>query len=124
MGTLVNLSGFQHGVELDETGINISSFNLSVAPHDRQYVNDKNGDPRGYWEGNLRRDISLAGEVTGSTGVMAAAFGAAVTLANATTAFGATTGTVTLMDAQITQERDGFRSLNMNLRADSGIVFA
>lgn len=124
MGTLVNLAGFQHGVAQDETAINIASFNLSVAPHDRQYINDKNGDPRGYWEGALRRDISLSGEITNTTGVMAFTFGTACTLANTVTAFGATTGTVTLMDAQITQERDGFRSLTQNLRADTGIVLA
>lgn len=117
--TLVNLTGFQRGVEADETGINIARISTRYFPEYKDKIPNKSGQTRGFAvPDKLSREVSITGEVTGATGLMAATHVAAVTVANDTTEFGALDGTLYMDEATVTQERDGWRSLDIKLSAD------
>ena len=89
--TLINLSGFQDGVAADETGINIKEIKTSVEPEMNNVVPGKYGAARGRVVGPMKKNVSISGEVSGATGVMAAVSTSAISLANTTAYFGAPT---------------------------------
>jgi hypothetical protein len=125
MATLVNLSGFQYGVENDETSLNIEAFNVTVAPQEKVMLEDKVGNNRGFAIKQLRSEITLNGELSAaSAGVLAFTFSTACTIANDIDYFGQTTGTIFLDSATINQSRSGWKSLSQNLSRDSSIVLA
>lgn len=125
MATLVNLSGFQYGVELDETSLNIEAFEVTVAPQFKEYLPDKVNNNRGFAIGQLRSEITLNGELSAaSSGVLAFTFSTACTLANDVDYFGQTAGSIFLDSATISQNRAGWKSLSQNLSRDTSIVLA
>jgi hypothetical protein len=119
--TLVNLTGFQHGVNADETGINIETFRARVAPEFKNFVNGKNGEKRGFAVAAAELSVSIEGEVSGTTGVMAATVATATTIANSTAYFGAPTTGKYLDSGEVTETRDGMKRVSMELSAHAGI---
>jgi len=115
MVILVNLPGFQRGVEQDEIGINIKSFEAGYKPEFKEFVNNKDNQKRGFAVADVEVDITVEGEVSGSTGLMAAGFATAVALANDTDEFGASTGDVYLDSANVKQGRDAWRDVSFKL---------
>ena len=74
-GTLINLTNFITGIALNETGINISDLKISVEPEFITPVMDNFGHMKGKVVGQPKSTISIGGEVSGSTGIMAATGG-------------------------------------------------
>jgi len=122
MATLVNLSGFQHGVNADETGISIESFRARVAPEFKNFALNKSGEKRGFVVGDPELTVTIEGEVTGSTGVMAAVIATATTIANTTAYFGAPTTGKYLDSGEVTETRDGFKRVSLEFSAHKNIA--
>jgi hypothetical protein len=120
--TLVNLSGYQWGVEADETGINVESVEVAYRPEFKEFNKNKSGEKKGFAVAEPEGEISISGEVTGSTGLMAATFAAAVTLANDHNLFGLSAGNVYLDEVTETQGREGFRAASFKFSKNKGIA--
>jgi hypothetical protein len=119
--TLVNLTGFQWGINADETGINIRSFKCKIAPEFKEYLKGKSGAKRGFAVEVPELTISLEGEISGATGVMAAVTTTATTLANSSAYFGAPTTGKYLDSAEVTEGREGWKDLTAEFSAQAGI---
>jgi hypothetical protein len=119
---LVNLSGYQWGVEADETGINIESFSSTYKPEQKEYLRNKSGTKIGFAVDDVEAEITAEGEVSGSTGLMAATFATAVTLANDNAEFGLSAGGVYLDEAAISQGRSAFRKASFKFTKNKGIA--
>jgi len=104
--TLINLSGFLPGVAADETAINVSSFKTVVEPEFRNIIPSKNGTGRGFVCAPMKKSVTIEGEVTGSTGVMAAVIGTAFTPANSSAYFGAPTTGLYLLKGEVEESRE------------------
>jgi hypothetical protein len=120
--TLVNLSGYQWGVEADETGINVENFNVTYKPEQKEYLRNKVNTKIGFAVDDVEAEITVEGEVSGSTGLMAATFATAVTLANEEDEFGLSAGGVYLDEAAISQSRGGFRRASFKLSKNKNIA--
>jgi hypothetical protein len=110
--TLINLSGFQRGVASDEVGINCSRFTLEVEPEVNEWLAGISGEARGKAVGSPMAKLTIEGEISGSTGVMAATFLVAFVPANSVTYFGRSAGGFYLDRASIEQERDGWKKVS------------
>lgn len=117
---LVNLSGFSFGVVSDETGINIDTLVLKYGAK-KIRVPDKQGSARGKIYYDFTIDVSINGEVSGATGLLAATIGAAVTLANTVFGFGITSGGVYVDEATITNNREKLQTLDLKASVDPQI---
>lgn len=123
MASLVDLSGYQYGIETAETSLEVKSFVVTTAPQFKQYQVDRTNTNIGFAVGPARQEITLEGELNAaSLGVLAFTFATACTLANDKDYFGVTTGDVFLDSATVTQTFDGFKSLSMNLSRDGSIT--
>jgi len=121
--TLVNLTGFQPGIASDETGINIKTFKTVVEPEFKNYAEAKDGTKRGFGVAPMKKVVTLDGEVTGSTGVMAAVATAAFTPANSSAYFGAPTTGLYLDKGDVTEDREGgkWKEMSAEFSAHAGI---
>ena len=121
--TLINLSGFLPGVAADETGINVKSFKTKVEPEFRYVMPGKNGAGRGFVAAPMKKDVAIDGEVTGSTGVMAAVIGTAFAPSNSSAYFGAPTTGLYLLDGEVEESREQGECAKMaaNFQALAGI---
>jgi hypothetical protein len=125
MATLVNLTGRQYGVELDETSMDIKKFDVDTGPQFKEYQTDKANANIGFVTGPIRQTITLEGELSASSlGVLAFTFTTACTLANDKDYFGVSTGDVFMDSARISQMSDGLKSISINLSRDPGIDLA
>jgi hypothetical protein len=104
--TLINLSGFLPGVAADETAINVKTFKTVVEPEFRNVIPGKNGAGRGFVCAPMKKNVTIDGEVTGSTGVMAAVIGTAFTPANSSAYFGAPTTGLYLLKGEVEESRE------------------
>ena len=116
-----NASGLQRGIGADETGIKVSSFTTTIE-NPREYCYSKEGTRNG-WAEDFDPSISVAieGELSGTTGVAAAAFGTAITLQNNDSGKGDGSDYAGITDAggwyldeslTITESRDGFKTFS------------
>jgi|SRR5215472_34594 len=110
----------QRGVQNDEVGVNIASFATRYYLAVNEKLPSNVGEPRARAQANgFSRDITLRGEtLVGGGGVMNFTMGTACVLANATTTFSPTGGTILLDEVTETQERAGWRSIDMRLSSD------
>lgn len=124
MAVLTDLTGWQFGVETDETSMNIKSFVVGVQPQFKVFATDKVGSNIGHATGPGRLEITLEGELTAATlGILAFTFSAPCTLANDKTYHGVGgTGDVYLDSATYSQTSDGFKSVSMRLSLDTLIT--
>lgn len=124
MAVLTDLSGWQFGVESDETSMNIQSFVVTVAPQFKVFATDKVGANIGHATGPGRLEITLEGQITASSlGVLAFTFSAPCTLANDKTYNGVGgTGDVYLDSATYTQNNADFKTVSMRLSLDAAIT--
>lgn len=120
--TLVGLTNFQYGVELDETGVNIQRYSVSSKPEFKDYVHNKSGNKRGFAGGDIESDITLNAQVAGSTGIMAATAFTALTLANDVDNFGQTAGGVYVDEFTQEQSYNGFREVSVKMSRNAGIT--
>lgn len=113
-------AGVQRGIEIAEIGIVCRRFVVRYFAE----INDKLPGITG--ETTLRaisaiasRDITVEGEVSGATGIMAFTIGQVVTtLTNDVGGFGASAGKIILDEATETQDRSGWRSINGRLSSN------
>ena len=96
-----------------ETGILINSFSISTSS-DKQEVKNENGEVRLVAYYNPRAAITVAGTVAGTTGVVAAATGVALTLANLESVGGVTAGTVIVDSVTVNKRPDGFKDISVS----------
>jgi len=115
--------GAQRGVETVETGINISNFSVRYYLAVNEKLPSNVGEPIARaLSDDFSRDITLRGEVVGASGVMAFTIATDCALANDTDTFGTGTGTILLDEVTESQERAGWRAIDMRLSSDPGLV--
>jgi len=119
--TLVNLTGAARGVAQDETGINIRSFKTSVEPEFKDKLPGKNGEIRGFAVGAMQTTVSIEGEVMGNTGIMALTATTSASVANAYTYFGNGAPDLYLDKGEVTEARDGFKDVSVELSGNQGV---
>lgn len=110
----------QRGVETDETGVNIASFSVRYYLAVNEKLPSNVGEPRARaLSDKFSRDITLRGEtLVGGGGVLDFTIGTDCSLANDTDTFGDGSGTILLDEAIESQERAGWRTLDMRLSSD------
>lgn len=113
------ISALQRGVEIAEVGIGCLSFTVEYYSE----VNEKHQNNLGETDGRVKstlasRTVTIEGEVTGATGVMAYTFLIAVTPANDVADFGSPTGGLYMERAVVKQERAGWRSVTITLESN------
>jgi hypothetical protein len=118
---LINLTGFQRGVAEDEDGINIREFKTTVEPEFIEFLNDKVNEARGAAIGAMKLAVSIAGEVAGATGLMAASAVEAFAPANSVAYFGAPETGLYLEKGEVTEARDGWKDVTCDFWARAGI---
>lgn len=121
----------QRGVETDEVGISVRAFDCAYRPSVNERLMSNVGEPRARAiSSGFSREVTIQGEVTGATGLMAATLGVPITVANDVKTFQPTTygtgtgppdGLLLLDEVTESQERAGWRSINMRLSSDPGI---
>jgi hypothetical protein len=113
----------QRGVETDETGINVSNFSVRYYPAVNERLMSNVGEPRARAVSDkLSREVKIKGEVTGTTGVMAYTVATACVPANDADDFGDGSGDLLFDEATVTQERSGWRSVDVALSSDPGVT--
>jgi hypothetical protein len=105
-GTLINLTNFLTGIALNETGINISDLKITVEPEFITPVMDNFGHMKGKVVGQPKSTISIGGEVSGTTGIMAATAIAFTSITNARASFSAPTTGALFIKGDVTLSRD------------------
>jgi hypothetical protein len=112
----------QRGVELDETGISVRSFEVRYFPFVNEKLMSNVGEPRARAiSDKFSREVTVAGEVTGTTGIMAFTLGTQCTVANDVDDFGDGSGDLLLDEATVSQERANWRSVSAKLSSDPGV---
>jgi hypothetical protein len=96
-----------------ETGILINSFSINTTS-DKTEVKDETGNVKLLAVTNPRAAISVAGTVAGTTGVVAASVGVALTLANIESVGGCAAGLVIVDSVQISKKPDGFKDISVS----------
>jgi len=123
-----SISTFAHGVSSDETSINIQQYSEEFAPEFIDPLMNKSGEVRGKAVGKTKRTITLSGQVSGTTGVMAFTTVTACTIANKLTGdlFSSTsaTGIALLNQATVSQSFDGWKTVSQTLEIFEGITAA
>lgn len=118
---LVNLTGFQGGVEAEETALNIAEFTVRYFPEFKRKLPNRVGQTRGFAvPDKFSREVSMTGEISGTTGIMAASVtaGVAVAVANEIADYTAVGGGLYVDELTISQPREGWRSLDASLSSD------
>jgi hypothetical protein len=105
-GTLINLTNFITGIALNETGINISDLKITVEPEFITPVMDNFGHMKGKVVGQPKSTISISGEVSGTTGIMAATAITFTTITNSRAYFSAPTTGALFVKGDVTLSRD------------------
>lgn len=112
----VALTNFVRGVTSAEAAINVESVEQTWN-NPKDYALDRYGGRVGYAT-NYDPDstVTVSGEVSTAalTGVFGAAWATGLTIANATSGFGVTTGGWYLENLSITQNRGGFQTASMD----------
>lgn len=117
--SIVGGTGFQYGIELAETGINCESFECEYLPYVNAKLEGITGEPIVRAQsGKLSRNVSINGEVKGSTGIMAFAVATALTVANDVSTFGDGSGSLLFDSMTETQNRSGWRSIAARISSD------
>lgn len=116
------LTAAQWGVETDETGVNVESYEVRYFREVNEKLANISGQTRGRALADaFSRDITINGEVIGSTGLMAftaATVSAGASIANDDNDFGASAGNIIFDEGTVTQNRSGWRSVSLKLSSD------
>lgn len=120
--TLVNLTGFTWGIPSDEDSINVSQFRVIVEPEFKVFAMSRINEARGFAIGEAKAEVDVEGEITGSTGIMAATVATAgYNPNNATNFWGAPSTGLYLNRGEVTMSRDGFEKMSASFSCNAGI---
>lgn len=119
--TLVNASGFSRGVASEETGINIEEISVTVRPEFKEFLFGKTNEKRGFAVAPPEAEVSIRGEISGETGIMAAVFGTATAIANETDYFGVSNYSFYLDEGTVTEGRAAWKNLDARFSGNDGI---
>jgi hypothetical protein len=123
-GTLAILggSGYQRGVELEEIGINCESVEVRYFPEVNEGLQGIGGEIfLKAKSAQFSRDVTVAGEVGGATGVMAFGLIGVCSIANDVATFGDDTGSLLLDEATETQNRTAWRHVSLKLSSNPNL---
>lgn len=113
----------QFGVPLPEVGISVKEISVDYFPEINQPIDDNVGERRGEVRSTkVSRDITMSGEVTGASGVMAWNFTTACVPANNVSRIGDGTGTILADKITITDERAEWEMFSAQLHSRPGVV--
>lgn len=120
--TVLGSGNAQYGVEVVETGISVRSFVVRYYPEIDVRIMDNVGETRGRVKSQkFSRDVTIEGETTGATGVMAFTLTTACVPANDVADFGDGSGTLLMDEATVTQQRAEWRSVSIKLSSNPGL---
>lgn len=101
------------GVNVAEVGINCSKFSLECEPEVNDWLAGITGEAIGKAVSAIPMGrLTIEGEITGSTGIMAASFGTAMVPANSVTRFGRSAGGFYMNRATTDVDRDGWNRVS------------
>jgi len=113
MATLLgSTTGVSFGAT-SESGILLNTVSIN-AQSDKSEVRNASGDVALVAYYNTRAEVSISGTIAGTTGVAAAAVGAALTLANIESVGGVTTGTVCVHAVSLSKGPTKFKEINIS----------
>ena len=118
---LVNGTGYQYGISNDELGINCAHFTLNVKPQFIETLGNIQNVTIVVAYGPMEGDLSIEGEVKGTTGVVGAVLGTAFSPVNSITGNGAPTTGYYLESADIKQQRSAFKMGTWTFKSRGGI---
>lgn len=120
---LGSATALQRGVELAEPGIGVRRFEVNYFPEVDEFHQNNLGETDGaVISTSPSRDITIEGEVTGTTGHMSDTFTAAIAIvANDVTTFGGAGG-IYLKRARETQERASWRDVSLEFKSRPGLA--
>ena len=96
-----------------ETGILISTFSREIS-REKAEVMDNDGDVVAVSYYKPTASISIEGVINGSTGIMAAAPGVALTIASTTSGNGITGGSIIVDSASRSETSEGFATFSVS----------
>jgi hypothetical protein len=118
-----NLANLQRGVELPESGIGCRNYEVRTFPAVQEDHTDNLGEVDGRVVSTVPSiEVTIEGEVTGATGVMAFDFLSDCTVANDLDTFGGGTGLLLLQEATETQAAGGWRTVRLRLAAHPNLT--
>lgn len=113
-----DLAALQRGVELPEVGIGCRRFECRTFPAVQEDHTDNLGEVDGRVVSTVPSiEVTIEGEVTGITGVMAFTFLTDCTVANDIDTFGGGTGLLLLQEVTETQGAGEWRTVRLRLAA-------
>lgn len=118
------VSGLSRGVTTPEVGISVRRLTKRYFPRVREELLDNLGERKALVVSSVAsREVTIEGEVTGATGVMAYTFlTACVPAAAALAEFGSPTGILLMVEATVNEERAGWKDVSVRLESDPGIT--
>lgn len=119
--TLVNGTGYQWGIASDELGINVRSFHAAIKPQFIESLGNKQNITVVDAYAPMELDLSIEGEINGTTGVNASVIGTAFVPVNSFAYNGAPTTGCYLQGADIKQGRNEWKNGTWTYRAKAGI---
>ncbi len=122
--TLVVLSTEQRGNEAAETAINLDAFSCRYFPQFKDKLNNFQGQVKGFAiPDKFSREVTITGETSGSTGIMATNCNTAIVFANdvdtvKAVSAGSNAGGFYLDEFTESSSRDGWRSMSASWSSD------
>ena len=120
-----NASTYVWGVSAAEAGINIESIDLDYKPEFKNFLMSRQNEKIAFAVASPEVEVSIQGEISGSTGLMAATFIAVTVLGNSIDYFGvaiANAWSIFLDGATVSMKRDGWKSVNWKGSGNKGIT--
>lgn len=109
----------KHGIDANETGINIRRFQVRYFPEvDIRHQNLAGETFLRSVSSRFSREVVCEGEIKGTTGIMDFTLGIACVFANIVSDFGPSGGSFLLDDATVSQERRGWKSVAVRASAN------
>jgi len=124
--TRVNAPNHMRGLRNAESAIDLNSFRQRTN-NPKEYIRNSDGGRIGFFHGfDAEAAITIEGNITTATAdlVMAAAFGAALTIANDYDGYGVTAGTWTLEDIETSESKGALASATLNAIRLPGLTIA
>lgn len=113
----------QYGVPVPEVGISVKTVTIRYFPEINAAIMDNVGETRGKVKSTkFSRDVTIDGEITGATGIMAFGLLTACVPANNVARFGDGTGTLLLDEATVTDQRAEWEMVSVKLSSNPGLV--